>query len=102
VKGIPDFFLCLLFVYQRTNDFCDYVSSYFAESVSVAVKRHHYHGNSYKGKHLIGAGLQFQRFSPLSCQEAWWHTGRHNAGEVVDTSTLIGRQEQERLTLSLV
>ena len=24
----------------------------------IAVKRHHDHGNSYKGKHLIGAGLQ--------------------------------------------
>jgi hypothetical protein len=33
--------------------------------VSIAVKRHHDQGNSYKG-HLIGAGLQVQRFSPLS------------------------------------
>jgi hypothetical protein len=30
------------------------------------VKRHHDQGNSYKGKHLTGADLQFQRFSPLS------------------------------------
>jgi hypothetical protein len=38
-------------------------------------------GNSYKGKHLIGAGLQFLRFNPLSSeQEAWQHTGRHDAG----------------------
>jgi hypothetical protein len=28
--------------------------------ISIAVKRHHEHGNSYKGKHLIGAGLQFR------------------------------------------
>ena len=28
--------------------------------VSIAVKRHHGHGKSYKGKHLIGAGLQFR------------------------------------------
>lgn len=28
--------------------------------VSVAVKRYHDHGNSYKGKHLIRAGLQFR------------------------------------------
>ena len=27
---------------------------------------HHDYGNSYKGKHFIGAGLQFQRFNPLS------------------------------------
>jgi hypothetical protein len=29
----------------------------------MAVKRYHDHGNSYKEKHLIGDGLQFQRFS---------------------------------------
>jgi hypothetical protein len=28
--------------------------------VSIAVKRYHGHNNSYKGKHLIGAGLPFQ------------------------------------------
>ena len=33
--------------------------------VSIAVKRHHDHGNSYRGKHVIGAGLQFHTFSPL-------------------------------------
>ena len=50
--------------------------------VSIAVKRHHDHGNSYKGKHFIGAGLWFQRFSPLSSwQEAWWHVSRHGAGK---------------------
>ena len=35
----------------------------------IVVKRHHDHSDSYKGQHLIGAGLQFQRFSPLS---SWW------------------------------
>jgi hypothetical protein len=29
------------------------------------VNRHFDQGNSYKGQHLIGAGLQVQRFSPL-------------------------------------
>ena len=29
--------------------------------VSIVMKRHHgHHGNSYKGKHLIGADLQFR------------------------------------------
>ena len=28
--------------------------------VSTAVKRHHHRSNPYKGKHLIGAGLQFR------------------------------------------
>jgi hypothetical protein len=31
----------------------------------IAVKKHHDRSNSYKGKDLIGAGLYFQRFSPL-------------------------------------
>jgi len=39
-------------------------------------------GNSYKGKHLIGTGLQVQRFSPLSSWlEALQHPGRPGAGE---------------------
>jgi hypothetical protein len=29
------------------------------------VSRHHDQGKSYKGRHLIGAGLQVQRISPL-------------------------------------
>lgn len=33
---------------------------------SIAVNRHHDHNNSYKGTHLIGAGSQVQRSSPLS------------------------------------
>jgi hypothetical protein len=37
--------------------------------------------NFYKGQHLIGAGLHFQRFSPLSAwQEAWQCAGSHGAG----------------------
>jgi len=44
---------------------------------SIAVKRQQEQENSYKGKHLIGAGLQSQRFSPLSSwQEAWQDSGR--------------------------
>jgi hypothetical protein len=46
----------------------------------IAVKRHHDHGNFYKGKHLTGASLQFQRFSPLSSRwEAWQHAGKHGS-----------------------
>jgi hypothetical protein len=33
------------------------------------VKRYHEHGKSYIRKHLIVAGLQFQRFSPLSSRQ---------------------------------
>ena len=43
----------------------------------TAVKRLHDQGNSYKGKQLIGASSQFQRFSPLSSWwEVWQHPGR--------------------------
>ena len=35
----------------------------------TAVNRHHDQGKSYKGQHLIGAGLQVQRFSPLSSRK---------------------------------
>jgi hypothetical protein len=42
----------------------------------IAKKRLHDQGNSFKGKHLIGAGLQFWRFSPL---RTWQLEGRHSA-----------------------
>ena len=43
--------------------------------------RHDDQGNSYKEKHLIGAGSQFQRFYPLSpWREAWQYAGRLDAG----------------------
>jgi hypothetical protein len=35
------------------------------------MKRYHGQGNSYKGQHLIGAGLQVQKFNPLSSR--WKH-----------------------------
>jgi hypothetical protein len=42
----------------------------------IAVKRHCDQSNSYKGKHLMGSCLQFQRFSPSSSwQEAWQCSG---------------------------
>jgi hypothetical protein len=42
------------------------------------------HGNSYKGKHLIGAGLQV---IGSSCPEACWHADRHGAREVTSGSS---------------
>jgi hypothetical protein len=38
----------------------------------TAVNRHHNQGKTYKEQHLIGAGLQVQRFSPLSSR---WEQG---------------------------
>jgi hypothetical protein len=59
------------------------------------VKRHHDQGNSYTG-HLIGAGLQIQRFSPLSSWwEAWQHPGRPGAGgPLCSTSSSVGNQKK--------
>jgi hypothetical protein len=38
--------------------------------------------NSYKVQHLVRAGLQFQRFSPLSSwQKVWQRPGRLDARE---------------------
>jgi hypothetical protein len=57
--------------------------------VNIALKRHHDQGNfppppqgnSYKEQYLIGADLQFQRFSLFSSwQEAWQAVGRHGTG----------------------
>jgi hypothetical protein len=65
--------------------------------ISIALKWHHDNSNSCKGRHLIGASLQFQRFSSLlSWQEAWWPTDRHWAREVLERSTscLIGSKKR--------
>jgi hypothetical protein len=40
-------------------------------TVSIVVKRPHDHGYSYRGKHFIGAGLQFRGL--VHC----YHDGRH-------------------------
>jgi len=58
--------------------------------------------NSYKMKHLTGAGLQFQRFGPLSLwQEGWLHTGRHGAGDVAESSTCRSPGSRKREPLGL-
>jgi len=53
------------------------------------VNRHHDQGKSYKGQHLIGAGLQVQTFSPLSVIKmgAWQHPGRHGAGSAESSTS---------------
>jgi hypothetical protein len=50
------------------------------------VNRHHDQGNSYKGKHLIGADLQGQRFSPLSSR---WEHGRVQVGLVQEGLSVL-------------
>ena len=53
--------------------------------VSIAVKRHHDHGNSYKRKHLIGAGLQFRGL--VHYHRGRWCTDRHDVGEGAESTT---------------
>jgi len=59
------------------------------------VNRHHDQCKFYKGQHLIGAGPQVQRFSPLSSR---WEHGSIQAGmvqaELSSTSSPEGSQEQ--------
>jgi hypothetical protein len=52
--------------------------------VSIAMKRHHDQGNSYKGKHFIGASLRLQGFSPLSSQQEAWQHGSMQADLVLN------------------
>lgn len=46
------------------------------------MKGYHDQSDSYKGKHLLVGWLTFQNFSK-SWQEAWQHTYRHGAAEVL-------------------
>jgi hypothetical protein len=53
-------------------------------------------GNSYKGQHLTGVGLQVQGFSPLSPrQEAWQRPGRYGTGGA-ESSTSCSKGKQEK------
>jgi hypothetical protein len=63
--------------------------------VSIVVKRHHDQCNSFKGQYVIGAGIEFQGFNPLSLwQETWQHPGRNdNGGTESSTSCSEGKQE---------
>ena len=58
-------------LYSLTNKNNTYTEG-LSTTVRIAVSLHD-HGNTYKGKHWIGAGLQFQRISPL----AWWRMVAH-------------------------
>ena len=60
----PNFYICLCWVAVLILDFCS-LSRYLKSVIAIccrclgfmAVKRHHDQSNSYKGKHLFGAGV---------------------------------------------
>ena len=69
---------------------------------SIALKGCSDHSNSYKGKHLSGTCLQFQRFCPLSSWwGAGWRAGKHAAGEGAESSMLGSKDSRKRETLGL-
>ena len=73
---------------------------YYLVGVSIALNRHHEHDNTYKEKLLNGAGLEFQRFSPLSSwQEGWQCVSRHGAG--AKSSISWSTDSKERLCATL-
>ena len=54
----------------------DYQASEILVRIFIAVKRHHDQGNSYKEKHLTGAGLLFRDF--ILCH----YGGKHGSIQV--------------------
>jgi hypothetical protein len=90
-----------LHIFKKLSKTTKTHETYCGEIVAVLVRvsiaeGHHGQGNSYKEQHLTEAGLQVQRFSPLSSrQETWQHPGRHGAGGAESsTSSCKGIQEQ--------
>jgi hypothetical protein len=58
---------------QQTSTSLSCISPHILVRISIAMKRHHDHGNSYKGNHLIGAGLQFR------ASVHYHHVGKHGS-----------------------
>ena len=65
----------------------------------MAVKSHHDYGNSYKGNHLIGAGLQFSGLVHYP------HGGKHSGTQAdvvlekeIDVYIWICRQQEAKVT----
>ena len=67
-------------------------------SIPIAVKKHQDRGNFYKGPHLIGAGLQGQRFS-LYDHGRKQNPGRPSTGGTKSsTSCSKGKQKEDYFT----
>ena len=67
--------------------------------ISIAVKRHHGHGNSYKRKHFFGvAHFQFRGLAHYHQGTTWWHVGRHDAG--AENPYILIQKQQEVVCLT--
>jgi hypothetical protein len=62
----------------------------------IAVKTQHDQDKLFYGKHLIGAGLYFQRFSPLS--EWWWEHGIVQADMALEVLRLDTQAPRRRVS----
>jgi hypothetical protein len=60
----------------------------------IALKTHHDQGNSYKGQHLIGAGLQIQYIISAG---AWQHLSRHGAAGAERSTFCLEDSQEEGL-----
>ena len=90
---IPAVKTYLLNVLKKTNH---HILCYCLR-VSITMKRHHDHGNSYM-KHLIGVTrLQFQRFSPLSSGQGAWLLGRVRGDVMLELRVLLLQTTGSRL-----
>ena len=70
-------------------------------TVSIAMKRHHGHSNSYKRKHLIGTGLQFRGLVHYCHgRKQGGIIDGHGSGEVAESSTSGSAGSRKRETLA--
>ena len=76
----------ILFIFNYLKPFFGFIPSVLVK-VSIAVKRHHDHGNFYKGKHLIRVACTFRDLVHYHHGMIRWHVGRHGAGEGVESLT---------------
>lgn len=60
------------------------VPNSFLVRVSIAVNKYCNHGNTYKGKYLIGATLHCRGLGHYQHDRTWQNLGRHDTGEVAE------------------
>ena len=84
------------FVYCMVRQMQEYstLSTNFLVRLSFAVKRHHDHNNSYKGKHLIGVPYCFRGLAHYHHGRTWQHVGRQvGEASVCSTSWSTGNRK---------
>lgn len=96
------FYNCLIFISYENENSPTLLQAVGLVGVSVTVQRHYDHWKSFKGKHLIGACLQFQFYTFVimmediaGCNHPWcWRMSW-------ESYIWISRQHQDTATLGL-